>query len=221
MKKIIAFDFDGTLIKTSETDKAHQDWFKVMGYLTKSAKVRRLGNKKDYFGDVFFALEKLTGLDHKDPADKRIMVRLARNLFQMLYLARIRKEGKGVLVDGILDVIVDLKPKFDIALVSTAPEDSLDPALKLLGLKDLFDYTIKGPLDQQPSKTDTLTFFVKKFGRPIIYVGNALEDAKACKALDIPFVLAKWDKFDKEAEPLAKYKLSKPQELIGVIKLEA
>ncbi|HII71939.1 TPA: HAD family hydrolase [Candidatus Woesearchaeota archaeon] len=221
MKKIIAFDFDGTLIKAEPAETAQQEWFNVMGYLLKSPKVKKLAGNKDYFRDVFNVLEKYTGLDQKVPLDRQVMTRFARNLFQMLYLANIRKVGKAAFYDGLIDIIVDHKVNHSIALVTTAPEDSVEPALEIAKIKDLFDFIVKSPVDQQPSKLEVFAPFVKKYGQPMLYVGNSVEDGEACKELGIPFVLCMWGKYDEDAKRFAKYKIRSPEELKSIINIES
>ena len=218
MKQIIGFDFDGTVLKNDS--KVHEDWFRVMGYLLKKPSTKKLAGKKDYFPEVFKVMEQYTGLNKEDKHDRKIMTALARNLFQMLYLRRIKVAGKDAFYDELIDVLVNHKQKYTLALITTAPADAVAPALKIGGIFDLFDIISITPIEKRPNKKELLETFCKKHGKPIIYIGNSLEDGKACKDLEIPFALAKWDKYDKEAEKYSKYKMSKPSEVTGAIKLE-
>ncbi|MBW2971859.1 HAD hydrolase-like protein [Candidatus Woesearchaeota archaeon] len=219
MKPIIAFDMDGTIIDSSASAKAHESWFSIMGTLLKDDSLNKLAGKEDYFPDVLKAMERLTGLDPKDSFEKSVMVKYARNLYQMLYLAELRKEGKDAFVPDMLDMIVDMKPNCRLALITTAPEDMVLPALEIVGLKKMFDYVYRSPLNQEPSKVDMLRKFIKDVGKPALYIGNENKDAEACKELGVKFALAKWGKHDEEAGKMATYNLSSPKQLRGVLEL--
>jgi phosphoglycolate phosphatase-like HAD superfamily hydrolase len=219
MKPIIAFDMDGTIISSEASRIAHKDWFRVMSILLGDESVNALVGKKDYFPDVLNVMERLTGLDQKDGFDKGVMVKYARNLYQMVYLAELKKEGKDAFVPEMLDMIIDLKQNCRIALITTAPEDMVLPALEIMKIKKLFDYIYRGPLDREPSKTEMLAKFIKDVGKPALYVGNEMGDAEACKELGVKFALATWAKHDEEAGKLANFNLTSPKQLKGVLDL--
>ncbi|MBU2561938.1 MAG: HAD hydrolase-like protein [Nanoarchaeota archaeon] len=219
MKPIIAFDMDGTIISSEASANAHKAWFGFMGVLLKDDSISKLAGKKDYFPDVLGVMERLTGLDQKDSFEKSVMVKYARNLYQMIYLAELKKEGKDAFVPEMVDMIIDLKQKCRIALITTAPEDMVLPALEIIGIKKLFDYIYRSPLNQEPSKLEMLKKFTKDVGKPALYVGNEQKDADACKELGIKFALAKWGKHDEDAGQTATYNLTSPKQLRGVLEL--
>ncbi len=219
MKPILAFDLDGTIISSKAADEAHKQWFKVMGMLLGDSSVESLAGKRDYFPDVLNVMQRLTGLNLNDSMNKDALVKYARNLYQMIYLAEIRKEGKNSLFPDVLDMIIDLKQKCRVALITTAPEDMVLPALEILGIKKLFDYIYRSPINKEPSKYDLLNKFTSDVGKPSLYIGNEKKDAEACKMLGIKFGLAKWGKYDEDAAQMAKFVLSTPQQLRGVTEL--
>ena len=218
-KPIIGFDMDGTIIRSEASRVAHRDWFRVMAFLLDDDAVAELVKDRDYFPHVMTVMERLTGLDQKDSFDMGLMVQYARNLYQMLYLAELKKEGKDAFVPEMLDMIIDLKQRCRIALITTAPEGMVLPALDIVGIKDLFDYVYRGPLNREPSKLEMLGKFIKDVGKPALYVGNEKRDADACKELGVKFALAKWGKHDEEAGETAQFNLTSPKQLKGVIDL--
>ena len=98
MKPIIAFDMGGTLLSASASEAAHKKWFAIMADLLGDSSVNEIASKKDYFPDLLSVMSRLTGLRVEDGFDKTTMISYARNLFQMLYLAELRKQGKNPLV---------------------------------------------------------------------------------------------------------------------------
>jgi HAD superfamily hydrolase (TIGR01549 family) len=219
MKPIIAFDMDGTIISSEAAAKAHEAWFDMVVQMTGEKPFKVPSQREDYFPKVLELMAKLTGLDPNDGFDKGVMVKYARNLFQMLYLAELRKEGEKAFVPEMIDMLIELKPVCRLAIITTAPEDMVLPALEIGKVKELFDYIYRSPLTSEPSKTEMLKKFVKEVGKPALYVGNEKKDAEACKELGIKFALAKWAKHDEEAEKLANFNLSSPKQLQGIAKL--
>ncbi|MFH1064312.1 MAG: HAD hydrolase-like protein [Candidatus Woesearchaeota archaeon] len=217
MKKIIAFDLDGTIISSSASETAHKEWFRVMSVILNDHSVSLLGRKKDYFPDVLDVMERLTGLKQENSFDKTVMVQYARNLFQMMFLAELKKQGKAAFVQEAIDIIIDLKKDCRIALITTSPEDMVLPALEIADIKKLFDFVYRSPLNKEPSKIEMLKKFIHDVGKPHLYVGNEKVDSEACKELGIPFALAKWGKHDEDAE--AKFNLTSPKQLKGILEL--
>jgi phosphoglycolate phosphatase-like HAD superfamily hydrolase len=219
MKPIIAFDMDGTLLKKSIADTAHSEWFRVIGAFLKDDSIVQLADKKDNSADVLGVMEKLTGLDKIEGLDRSIMIRYARSLYQMIYLAELKKQGQEALVKDILDLLVDLKGKCMLALITTEPEDVVLPALSILKIKNIFDYVYRSPADKEPFKADLIRKFIKEVGKPALYIGNEKADGEACREIGLKFALAKWDRFDEDAEEFAKFNLTEPMQLKGVINL--
>lgn len=46
LKKIIAFNLSGTIISEEPGQKAHQEWFKIMGAALNDSSVEKLAEKK-------------------------------------------------------------------------------------------------------------------------------------------------------------------------------
>jgi phosphoglycolate phosphatase-like HAD superfamily hydrolase len=219
MKPIIAFDMDGTIISSEAASKAHKEWFKVVALLLKDPSVEKLADKADYFPDVLTVMERLTGLRRGDSFHNQVMTKYARNLYQMMYLAELQKEGEKAFVPDMIDMLIELKTQCRLAMITTAPEDMVLPALEIGGVKELFDYIYRSPLTSEPSKLEMLKKFIKEVGKPALYVGNEKKDAEACKELGIKFALSKWAKHDEEAENMASFNLDTPKQLQGIIKL--
>ncbi|MBW2973400.1 HAD hydrolase-like protein [Candidatus Woesearchaeota archaeon] len=216
IKPIIGFDFDGSIIRSIASDKAHFEWFKVMSVLLKDPKVKRLAGKKDYFPDVYRLMERYTGLSKKNAFERGISTRIARNLYQLAMLGPANKYKKKLLFKDVAKVVLQLKKKYKVALITTVPGDIVLPMLRLIKF-DKFDIVHTTPIDEKPSKFTALKRFSRKYKKPALYIGNSAEDIDACKKLKIKSVLAKWGKYDKEAVSKADYTAKNAAELKKII----
>lgn len=217
IKKIIGFDFDGSVIRSIASDEAHYEWFKVMSVLLKDPKIKKLASKKDYFPDVYRLMEKYTGLSKKNAFEKEVSTRIARNLYQLAMFGPANKHKKKLLFKNVAKLILQLKKKYQVALITTVSGDIVLPMLKLIKFEK-FDIVHTTPINERPSKLNALKKFSKKYKKPALYIGNTLEDAEACKKLKIKFVLAMWGKYDKEAVDKADYVAQNAEELKKIIK---
>ncbi|MFH1510064.1 MAG: hypothetical protein ABIF10_00105 [Candidatus Woesearchaeota archaeon] len=120
MKSILAFDLDGTLIRSAAAKEAHIEWYRVMSVLLNDDKVLQLAKRKDYFSDVLQLMHHYTGLDISK--DKAVMVRLARNLFQLLFVGSANRQKDSLVVPGIKDLLEKLKERYALALITTTPQ---------------------------------------------------------------------------------------------------
>ena len=216
MKPVIGFDFDGSVIRSVASDKAHYEWFKVMSVLLKDSKIKKLAGKKDYFPDVYRLMERYTGLSQKNAFEREVSTRIARNLYQLAMLGPANKYKKKLLFKDVAKLILQLKKKYKVALITTVPGDIVLPMLKLIKF-DKFDIVHTTPIDEKPSKLTALKRFSRKYKKPILYIGNSAEDINACKKLKIKSVLAKWGKYDKEAASKADYTAKNAAELKKII----
>lgn len=203
-KKIIAFDFDGSIIRSIASREAHFEWFDIMSHLLRDERIKELAGKKDYFPDVYRLMEHYTGLVHKDDFDRKVMTKMARNLYQLAFLGVANQHKDILLFRDIAELILQLKKKFTIALITTTPEDIVLPIMHLVDFEE-FDIIQTTPITEKPSKLVALKRFVKDYGKPLIYVGNSIDDINACKELKIKSVLASWGDYDKEAAGMADY----------------
>ncbi|MBW3001956.1 HAD hydrolase-like protein [Candidatus Woesearchaeota archaeon] len=217
VKKIIGFDFDGSVIRSIASDEAHYEWFKVMSVLLKDPKVKKLAGKRDYFPDVYRLMKKYTGLSTKNAFEKEVSTRLARNLYQLAMLGPANKYKKKLLFKDVAKLILKLKKKYKVALITTVPGDIVLPMLKLINFEK-FDIVHTTPINEKPSKLIALKRFSKKYKKPALYIGNTLEDMEACKKLKIKSVLVTWGKYDKKAVNVADYVAQNAEELKKIIK---
>lgn len=220
MKKIIAVDFYGTLIKNEPAEKAHYEWFNIMASALHDNSIKKYAGTKDYFKYVYKVMARYTGLNQKKEEDAQTMRKFARNLFQMSCVALANRYKNRILVKEFASLLEKLKKDYSLALITTSPEDSVLPILKIIKKDSLFDIIYKSPLKKEPKKEELFKAFIKKYGKPLCYVGNSDEDMLACKRFGILSILATWDKVDgtETAKKIAVYTASSSKQIEEIIK---
>ncbi|MBI2661897.1 HAD family hydrolase [Candidatus Woesearchaeota archaeon] len=184
MKPIIAVDFDGALLQSRPFNEAHKRWFYVMSVLLKDDSINQYASLDNYFGKVHEIMKRYLG-----DVDQETRVKFARNLFSMVTIAEVTEED---LVDDFADYLRRLKRKYRLALITSAPESSVEPILHKVGCSDLFDILYKSPMGKHPNKRELFEEFIKEHRRPAYYIGNGDKDITSCKALGIPAISVNW-----------------------------
>lgn len=199
-KPIIAIDLGGTLISNKPADLAHYVWFKTMASLLKKPEIEKLAGKEDYFKDVIKIMEEFTGVKSDSEENKDILKRWGRTLFAFLTIGEVRKLGKEILFNDFASYLRTLKQNYQLALITTQPQDSVLPILNLLGCEDIFDFIYESSFYEKPDKYLVFKRFISENGKPILYIGNSLDDENACKKLNVPLIIVTWDKKDLPVE---------------------
>ncbi len=182
--KIIIVDFDGALLQSRPFDRAHKIWFYVMSILLKDDSINEYAVLENYFDKVHKVMQRYLG-----DIDYETRVKFARNLFSMATIAEVTKED---LVKDFSDYLRSLKPKYKLALITSAPEASVEPILHKIGCPDLFDIVYKSPMEKHPSKRGLFEDFIKAHGKPLYYIGHGDKDITMCKELGIPTISVNW-----------------------------
>lgn len=183
-KPIITIDFDGALLKSRPFEQAHKRWFSVMSILLKDKSINNYAGLENYFDKVHKVMERYLG-----NVDKETRVVFARNLFSMVTVA---EANKNDLVTDFAHYLRKIKPKYRLALITTAPETSVEPILEKVNCVDLFDIVYKSPVKKQPNKKELFEKFLKEHGKPLFYIGNGDKDITSCKELGIPSISVTW-----------------------------
>jgi len=183
-KPIIAVDFNGALLKSRPFDEAHKRWFYVMSILLKEDSINRYAAFDDYFDKVHEVMKRYLG--NVDPETR---VKFARNLFSMATIAEVTKKD---LIGDFADYLRGLKRKYRLALITSAPENSVEPILHKVGCSDLFDIIYKSPMKKHPDKRELFEEFIKEEGKPAYYIGRGDDDITSCKELGILAISVNW-----------------------------
>ncbi|MDP2925072.1 MAG: HAD hydrolase-like protein [Nanoarchaeota archaeon] len=199
-KPILAIDLGGTLISNKPADLAHYVWYDIMSNLLQKPEIKDLAGKENYFEDVIKVMEEFTGLSNDNDENKDVLKRWGRSLFAFLTIGEVRKLGKEILFKDFADYLRELKDRYELALITTQPQDSVLPILSLLGCSDIFDYIYESSFYEKPDKYLVFNRFISENGKPVYYIGNSLNDVEACKKLGIKYIIVNWDKQDLPVE---------------------
>lgn len=184
MNPIIAVDFNGALLKSRPFDKAHKKWFTVMAFLLKDKSIKEYAGLEDYFGKVHEVMARLLG-----NVESEARISFARHLFSMLTVAEVQQKD---LISDFVVFLRKIKGKYSLALITSAPDSSVEPILRKLSCSDLFDIVYKSPAGKHPNKKELFVEFIQKFGKPIFYIGNGDKDIESCRELGIPTISVSW-----------------------------
>jgi FMN phosphatase YigB (HAD superfamily) len=184
MQKILAIDFDGALLKHRAFKKAHLKWFKVMGVLLNDPSVNKYANLENYFEKVHVVMKRYLG-----EVSHEVRVKFARVIYSMSLIAEVQQKD---VVTSFVKYLKTLKKRYKLALITTAPEDSVEPMLEKLKLNKLFDIIYKSPIDRHPDKKQLFKEFIKKYSKPLFYIGNGDKDILNCKKAGIKTISVNW-----------------------------
>jgi len=193
MKKIIAFDLDGTLVKSEITQESHHFWFEEMARLCNNPIIKTWKNEKEYMKYAFKAMEEYTGLNHKNKEEEHILRKTIRTFYQMLTFKIITSKGKKAMFFDWYPFFKKLKKKYTLALITTSPEDIVTIWKNELKLDKYFDIIERTTITENPDKSMLIDKFIKMYKKPILYIGNSKRDFLPCKKHNIPFILVTWD----------------------------
>lgn len=204
--KIIAVDFNGALLQSRPFDEAHKKWFYVMSILLKDDSINEYAILENYFDKVHEVMQRYLG-----DVSHETRVKFARNLFSMVTIAEITKDD---LIKDFSDYLQNSKIKYQLALITSAPETSVEPILHKIGCSNLFDIIYKSPMEKHPNKRELFEEFIKLHGKPAYYIGNGDKDITSCKELGIPTISVNWVS---QGKVKGDYDISTVQELQNII----
>lgn len=184
VKPVIAVDFDGALMKHRPFEKAHIGWFKFMSILLKDKSINRYSRLENYFPKVHLVMKRYLG-----KVSEKARTEFARRLYAVATIAETKKND---LVADFARYLRLLKKKYRLALITSAPELAVEPILQKVGCSDLFDIIYKSPMAKQPNKKELFKQFIKKYKRPLFYIGNGDEDILTCRKLGIKTISVNW-----------------------------
>jgi len=205
-KPIIAVDFNGALLKSRPFDEAHKNWFYLMSVLLKDNSIREYAGLENYFEKVNEVMKRYLG-----EVEEETRITFARNLFSMTTIAEVRKDD---LIKDFADYLENIKKKYRLALITSAPENSVEPILKKLGCSNLFDILYKSPIGKHPDKMRLFEEFIREYEKPVYYIGAGDKDILGCKKLGIITISVNWIS---KGKTKGDYNISRVKELEKII----
>ncbi|MGI6151764.1 MAG: HAD family hydrolase [Christensenellales bacterium] len=122
---------------------------------------------------------------------------------------------------GVLETLQELKKRgLTLGIVSSRTEREMyDDCVKTL--LPYFDHIVLAEDVQNPKPhPEALRLYCERSGaqpRTILYVGDGPADSLCCESAGVDFALALWGCIEPEKVTHAKYRIEKPEEVVGLI----
>jgi phosphoglycolate phosphatase-like HAD superfamily hydrolase len=188
-KPIIATTLSGLFLKSDPWNKAHEIWFATMAKKLGDSSVSKWSKRYDYFKGVDEIMTRLyPSLSEVEKTKK------ARELFfdSVCQYVQLHPEVRN---DKIIAYFETLKKTYSLALITTNTSDALTKILSASGLENLFDITSTSFSDEKDDKKVIFERFVKKYGKPLVYLGGNKKDSfDYCKKKKIPCLFVNLEK---------------------------
>ena len=188
-KPIVAATLSGLFLKHEPWDKAHVLWYKKAAEKLNDESVNKWANRSDYFKGVDEVMKRIYP---KLSDDERTIK--ARETFFNSVCDYVRKypEARN---NGIINYFNSLKKSYRIALITTNTKSALERILSSASLTDFFDIIEASMPDEKDDKRIVFERFIKKYGKPLIYIGGNRKDSfDYCKEKGIPCIFANFEK---------------------------
>jgi len=188
-KPIIATTLSGLFLKHEPWNKAHILWLERAAKKLKDPSIMNWANRPDYFNCVDGIMKRL----YPDLNEKNRIIK-AREMFFESVCEYVKKNPK-VRNEGIIKYFSSLKEEYRLALITTNIQSALEKILSVAHLKDLFDITETSLPEEKDDKRIVFERFIKKYGRPLVYVGGSRKDSfDYCKENNVPCLFTNLEK---------------------------
>ena len=197
-KPILATNMDGFLIKHSAFIEPHKEWFDKAISLTKDVSLAEWKGRKDYFTGVDIAMKKIMPSASDEERTKQ-----AREWYQEAVIEYI-KEHKEVVNKKLADLLIRLKSKFYLALITTNTKEHISQILQAGELDGIYDSVFASSVSEKPDKASLFERFKQEYGTPKIYLASRSKEAfEECKKLGALCIYFAPDEIDSEIQPIA------------------
>lgn len=152
-----------------------------------------------YRSDYFNCVDGIMKKPYPDLNEKNRVIK-AREMFFESVCEYVKKNPK-VRNEGIIKYFNSLKEKYRLALITTNIQSALEKILSVSNLRGLFDITETSLPEEKDDKKIVFERFIKKYGRPLIYIGGSRKDSfDYCRENNIPCLFANLEKEKEIAE---------------------
>lgn len=188
-KPIIAATLSGLFLKHEPWDKAHVLWYEKAAERLKDPSVNKWANSPDYFKGVDEVMKRI----YPDLSDDERTIK-ARETFFSSVCDYVKKYPR-VRNNSVIKYFDSLKNSYRLALITTNIKIALEKIIEIAGLTDFFDIVEASMPDEKDDKRIVFERFIKRYGRPLIYIGGNRKDSfDYCKEKGIPCIFANFEK---------------------------
>jgi phosphoglycolate phosphatase-like HAD superfamily hydrolase len=213
VKPILATNIDGFLINHKAFIEPHRVWFDRAILLTKDFTLGEWKGKENYFVGVNKAMEKIL-----PDASKEERTTQARTWYQedVVYYIQTHPE---VINKKLKEVLIKLKEKFTLALITTNTREYISEILKASNLNEVYDIILASSSEEEPNKTKIFQEFKQKYSEPKYYIASRSKEAfEECTKIGSICIYFAQDEIDSDIKKIANKTITKISELPTTLK---
>lgn len=204
MRKVILFDYDGTIIDSTDAVR------KAFNLIAEKYGMKKAKNKEDfgklYDKNLYIGLMK-KGLEADRAKD--FVLEWRKPLFNSY--------NKIKIFNGIKNVIEKLSKNNEIYVITSNVSDIIEDSIKNLGIKGIKE-VLGG--DKEKSKTIKIENIKKKYpGLEVYYIGDTKGDVLEAKEANVNSIAVSWGLHSRNKLEKAKpdFIVDRPEELLKII----
>ena len=187
-KPIIATTLSGLFVKSEPWEKAHILWFEEMAKDLDDESIKEWATKPNYFQGVDEVMKRI----YPNASEQERTERARESYFNSVI--KYIKQNPQVKNAEIIDYFKFLKEGFRIGLITTNTQDAINQILKILDIKNLFDFIETSYPGEKDDKTVVFERFIDEAGKPVIYIGGDRKDSyDYCQQNKIPAIFANFE----------------------------
>lgn len=207
--KVIFLDWDGTIAKKDVANKAAIIRGKMLGVNFTKKHIQEAQKTHAHYDINKKLISKYTGV-----TDKKLLTEIMTNLFQYYYLGVVNEEKQDIFYKDMIIVLKEMKKKYGLKLVivTTLRQDIVEPALQIVEQERLFDAVFGEPADLCFTKLDLCKKAAKKYGKPLLMIGDRKDDIESGRAVGAKTVYCTWGSEDNN-HTITDYIIKKPVKL--------
>ena len=207
-KPILATNIDGFLINHSAFIEPHRIWFDRIILLTKDESFNKWKGHPEYFKGVNQAMKKVL-----PDASKKQRTTQARKWYQedVIHYIKLHHEVVNVKLKRIL---MKLKNKFKLALITTNTKEHIKEILKVTNLENLYEIIHASSSEEEPNKAKVFEEFKQKYGTPKYYIASRSKEAfEECVKIGALCIYFAPEEINPEIKTIANKTITKPKEI--------
>ena len=212
MKRIIVFDFSGTMVHREIAEEAAKRRLKWLGKKVTTDYLRKALPKNKHYKLNKDLLSKYTGIK-----DDKILTVLSTDLFKIHMFAVANEKKKKIFRSGILDALKKLKKdRYQIAVMSGVRSDIIYGMMKITKTDNLIDYICaQNPTLDYPN--EKLLECIKGVGKIEYVIGDKMSDIQAAKRVGAKAIFLKGGHRTGGEEKKADFVIDSTKHIIEVI----
>lgn len=210
----IAFDWDGTIAKKEVAEEASIRRCKTLDIKMTSDRMRELQKTHGHWDINRERIQEYTGIK-----DERTQTIIMTNLFQLHYVGVVNEWKDKIFYEGMKEAVTMLKKTgHTLSIVTTLRTDIIEPALEILGMRNIFGKVYGNTPDLIYSKEELVKQALTDCGEVHLVIGDREDDLMAGKAVKAKTAFAHWGHGELKDKKLADFELKNPEDILKFAK---